>query len=88
MITTIPKLIIAEPGSSEDNKTGSWRVFRPIVDKEKCTACTLCTISCPEGVIAVSRETKADIDYDYCKGCGICAEVCPATAIAMEREEI
>jgi len=86
MKTSVPKLIIAEPLTSALNHTGSWRVFRPQVNKEKCTACTLCTNVCPEGVITVTRETKADIDFNYCKGCGMCAEICPASAIAMERE--
>jgi len=86
MKSSVPKTVIAEPGSSVQTLTGSWRTFRPVLDKEKCTACTLCAGYCPEGVIEVSKETKAVVDFDYCKGCGICAEVCPVSAITMERE--
>ena len=28
--------VIKTPGSSKNNKTGSWRTFKPILDKEKC----------------------------------------------------
>ena len=43
--------IIYEPGTSFNNKTGSWRVFKPIMDKDKCVMCENCFIFCPEGCI-------------------------------------
>ena len=74
--------VIKTPGSSKNNETGSWRTFKPILDKEKCIDCGNCILFCPEGCITKDY----DIDYDYCKGCGICAEECPVKAIKMERE--
>jgi 2-oxoacid:acceptor oxidoreductase gamma subunit (pyruvate/2-ketoisovalerate family)/2-oxoacid:acceptor oxidoreductase delta subunit (pyruvate/2-ketoisovalerate family) len=72
------------PGSFVENKTGSWRTFKPIIDKEKCIECLFCWFYCPEGCI--SRTSNGlKIDYDYCKGCGICANECPANAIEMVR---
>ena len=68
-------------------KTGGWRVFKAIVDPEKCTGCKLCSYYCPDGCIEITDKV-AVIDYDYCKGCGICAEECDPEAITMEREEI
>ena len=73
----------ARPGKSRDNKTGSWRVFKPVVDKEKCNACGLCATYCPDAVI----NDDLEIDLNYCKGCGICANECPKKAIEMVREE-
>lgn len=73
---------VKEPGSTKNNKTGSWRTFKPINDKDKCISCGICYYFCPEGCIS----TDIVIDYDYCKGCGICAEECPVKAINMERE--
>lgn len=83
---SLPDGLIALPGSSRANKTGSWRTFRPVVDEEKCIACSTCVPFCPEGIIVVTREDKYRTDYDFCKGCGICAQVCPVQALRMERE--
>ncbi len=87
-------------GSTKENKTGSWRTFKPVVDHDKCIACGKCEQVCPEGVcFAVKnlplhpsskegeRKMYYENDLDYCKGCGICARECPVKAITMEREE-
>ncbi len=74
------------PTSTTDsllNHTGSWSDERPVLTGE-CTACALCALFCPEGVISRSNGSMA-IDYLYCKGCGICEVVCPVrNAIHME----
>ncbi|MCX7982860.1 MAG: 4Fe-4S binding protein [Syntrophales bacterium] len=76
----------------EAGRTGDWRSFRPVIDHGKCipsqkgrSACFLCWLYCPEGV--VRAEIPITIDMEYCKGCGICAEECPAKAITMVKEE-
>lgn len=74
-----------ETGSSLKYKTGSWRTFRPILDRTKCTRCLLCWIYCPEPSIK-RIEDNVEIDYDFCKGCGICAAECPVKAIQMVEE--
>lgn len=75
----------------EAGKTGDWRSLRPIINHSKCipsvkkkSACFLCWLYCPEGV--VKATVPVEIDLDYCKGCGVCAEECPAKAINMVRE--
>ncbi len=85
--------VVAEPGSSSRKKTGSWRTFRPVVT-DKCVACGICVLHCPEPCIELkpSKDSKASsgkiavIDYDYCKGCLICMNVCPHDAIRKEME--
>jgi pyruvate ferredoxin oxidoreductase delta subunit len=74
--------VIPEPSTARKYHTGDWRIFKPIVDSEKCIGCLLCWIYCPEPSIDQFNE-KVKIDYDYCKGCGICAEECPVKAITM-----
>jgi 2-oxoacid:acceptor oxidoreductase delta subunit (pyruvate/2-ketoisovalerate family) len=84
------KIPMAKPGTSRENKTGSWRTFMPIVDEKKCIKCGRCENFCPEACISgpLSKEkTPPKFDYDYCKGCGICAQDCPVKAISMIREE-
>jgi 2-oxoacid:acceptor oxidoreductase gamma subunit (pyruvate/2-ketoisovalerate family)/2-oxoacid:acceptor oxidoreductase delta subunit (pyruvate/2-ketoisovalerate family) len=65
------------------NLTGAWALEQPVLS-EACSACALCALFCPEGVITRADGTMA-IDDRYCKGCGICVAVCPvAGAIRME----
>jgi pyruvate ferredoxin oxidoreductase delta subunit len=71
------------PEKGAAGKTGSWRLFRPVIDPEKCNQCGLCQMYCPEGAI----NDELEIDLDYCKGCGLCANECPKKAIAMVEEE-
>jgi pyruvate ferredoxin oxidoreductase delta subunit len=74
---------MSSPVKGASGKTGSWRVFKPVVDKEKCNACGICAMFCPDAAISEDLE----VDLDFCKGCGICAQECPKKAISMEREE-
>ncbi|MFH1630792.1 MAG: 4Fe-4S binding protein [Candidatus Aenigmatarchaeota archaeon] len=79
----------------EDNKTGSWRTFRPNIVKEKCTGCGICVNFCPDGCLMLvdRKDSKskfpkiAHVDYDYCKGCLVCLNECPFKAITSEKEE-
>ncbi len=73
-------------GSSLSNRTGGWRVSKPILDDSKCTNCLICWFYCPDGAIA-RGDHVVTIDYEYCKGCGVCESVCAPKAIRMERED-
>jgi pyruvate ferredoxin oxidoreductase delta subunit len=75
--------VIETPGSTTANKTGGWRTFKPVRNKECCIKCGLCWVYCPDN--AINQEFDANLDY--CKGCGICASICPKTCIHMEKEE-
>ncbi len=84
-----PGAVADSPGSSKQNKTGSWRSFRPIVT-DKCVGCGLCVQYCPEACIEikdVKGKKTAVINYDFCKGCLICLGECPQKAIKSEREK-
>jgi len=80
--------IVSEAGSSKQNKTGSWRTFRPMVT-DKCIGCKICEWYCPDSAIKVREgdvKKRAVVDYDYCKGCLICVGACPSKAITSEKE--
>jgi pyruvate ferredoxin oxidoreductase delta subunit len=65
--------------------TGGWRIWRPVINYDRCKRCWTCVDYCPEGVIAKADEGPK-IDYNYCKGCGICEHECPFKAVEMVRE--
>jgi len=79
---------VSKPKIGIAGKTGMWRIYRPVIDYEKCIKCYMCYINCPDVAVVVEKFNEyPKIDYDYCKGCGICATVCPKKAISMVREE-
>lgn len=78
---------VHKPGNSSEFLTGNWRTGGyPLMDKEKCIACGMCWIMCPE--MAFQKNTDASYTWsgDYCKGCGICVTTCPKKALSMEEE--
>ena len=83
MSTERKRLAMRKPKEGAGGKTGSWRVFRPVVNKEMCNECELCQMNCPDA--AIDQDLK--VDLNFCKGCGICANECPKKAIEMVREE-
>lgn len=88
--------VITSPGNAKEFFTGDWRSFYPKTDENKCIACGVCWIYCPDMSRRLAprqnKDTKAampqyfDFDYKYCKGCGICAAECPTGAIVMIEE--
>ena len=62
-------------------------------DNVKCTGCSTCARSCPQGAIHITTSTdpknnkydviKIEVDTGYCISCGICVESCPYSALYM-----
>jgi pyruvate ferredoxin oxidoreductase delta subunit len=82
----IPVRALRADVSSAIEKTGTWRTFRPMIDRARCTRCNVCWKFCPDVAITLDAEGWPVIDYDHCKGCGICEVECAPRAIAMEKE--
>ena len=78
--------LVAQPGTSTENKTAGWRTEHPTFLHDTCTGCDLCVLYCPEGIVFKAEAKRYDFDPDYCKGCGICVEECPVHDIVMEAE--
>lgn len=78
--------VIYAPGNSTARHTGSWRLFRPVIDFNACTRCRICQLRCPDAAITLDAGGYPVIDYDNCKGCMICARECPLRCILEEKE--
>jgi len=81
-----PRTPLSIPPEGEVSKTGSWRIYRPILEVKRCSRCLLCWLYCPEGAVKIDPEGKPQINLSTCKGCGICAKECPMKLIAMRFE--
>jgi NADH-quinone oxidoreductase subunit I len=68
---------------------------KPVIGKQRCTACGICAKVCPPQCIWIVRATTPEgkpkpqpaefyIDIDVCMNCGLCAEFCPFDAIKMD----
>jgi len=79
-------LVIDEPGSAKQYKTGDWRSQRPVWEESRCIKCGVCWMFCPDCAIYQKADGYFAADYDYCKGCGICSRECWPAAIRMEEE--
>ena len=78
--------VVAEPGSSREYHTGTWRSARPVWDEAKCIKCGLCWVYCPDAAVVRKPDGFYTVDLDYCKGCGICAAECWPMAISLVEE--
>jgi pyruvate ferredoxin oxidoreductase gamma subunit len=75
--------------TSATNRTGAWRVAKPVIDYEKCRRCHwVCGTACPDAAIVVRDDGAPLIDLGHCKGCLICLEECPWHAISAETERL
>jgi len=80
--------------SSYTATVASWRVVKPVYNRDICIDCQNCWVWCPDTSIISRDKQMLGIDYDHCKGCGVCSEVCPTNpksllmfAETMENEE-
>jgi len=72
--------------NSPERKTGSWRQFRPVLQRQRCSRCWICFVRCPEAAITLDPEDYPVVDYEVCKGCLLCAHECPTQAFSIARE--
>jgi len=80
-------MIVVRSLSKGGRYVANWRTEAPLIDLERCTACMLCEMYCPEAAISAGEDGKPEIDLRFCKGCGVCANECPLGVIEMVREE-
>lgn len=72
--------------------------FRPkkggtlLVDRERCTGCSLCAIGCPTNALVIQAKSEKDsyqllFRQEACNACGVCERSCPEHCLQfIERE--
>ncbi len=73
-------------GNTVTKKTGSWRLFKPVIDYDECSRCRACFVHCPHSCISIDESGFPQIDFENCKGCFTCMDECPKGIISRERE--
>lgn len=64
-------------------------VVDPATNEEKCVACMVCAIQCPNNCIRIVKTEgkkipkEFDLDYSTCLFCAICVQVCPYDALTL-----
>ena len=73
----------------ENDEVERDSIVYPIIDKELCTGCGRCFISCRDGghqALSFNSETRrVTLNGKKCVGCQLCALVCPCGAIRQSR---
>jgi uncharacterized protein (DUF362 family)/Pyruvate/2-oxoacid:ferredoxin oxidoreductase delta subunit len=59
--------------------------LKPLVVREKCTACGVCTEACPVEAVTVSNGNYAQINDKNCIRCYCCHEMCQESAIKLHK---
>jgi pyruvate ferredoxin oxidoreductase gamma subunit len=72
--------------NSPERQTGSWRQFRPVLQRERCSRCWVCFVRCPDAAITLDSANYPVVDLDACKGCLLCVHECPTHAFSIVRE--
>jgi anaerobic carbon-monoxide dehydrogenase iron sulfur subunit len=67
-------------GAIAKSDSGAW-----VVNREKCTGCSLCIDACSYGMISVDpQEGNCARKCDLCEGKPSCVEYCPREALRFE----
>jgi len=62
------------------------RVWVPLINRKRCTACGHCAAGCPTGALGLVEGQAVIVQPELCTYCGVCEEICPNGAIELPYE--
>ncbi len=70
------------------DKLSREKMYKVVVDLEKCTGCGVCVRVCPYMAISMSTSLKGkvEVDRELCDNCGLCISVCPFDALRLSNQ--
>lgn len=74
---------IDELDKMSKQKVSKPTVLKAVIDKTRCTGCSVCVNVCPQGAIRVNDIAK--VDAALCTGCSACVRACPNGAIFLRK---
>jgi len=62
---------------------------RVVLDRELCSACSLCARDCPTGAIVAGGDDGVRLTFrsGLCDACGVCLETCPEKCLRLEQDD-
>lgn len=86
-------IVNSQGNKLEKQPKGQWE--KPVIDKEACSACSMCVDICRFSCLAITYpayngdlKVYAELkDKKKCVGCGLCAQACPLRIITMKEDE-
>ncbi|WKY44583.1 4Fe-4S binding protein [Eubacteriaceae bacterium ES2] len=86
-----PKAAVFDQNNQQLAKVPRDAWQKPIIQKNLCSACSLCVDICSFDCLVISKpQFKGDIDViasleneKNCVGCSMCEDICPLQAISM-----
>ncbi len=74
-------------GKELENPKPIYKGF-PMLDKNKCTKCGLCSEVCKYNAVFFVKDKYPVFVYDLCSSCKACMVACPQKAITLEKKPV
>lgn len=58
------------------------KVYKALIDEDRCIGCAKCSRTCPTDAIVGAKRMLHTVITQYCTACGRCIDACPTNCIS------